>query len=358
MLVENIPAVFFLMFLDEPLSEAYVSPQVEALLGFAQDEWLGNPILWYRQIHAEDKARWSEEAAKLLVSGEPLESTYRVHSRDGHVLHFRCRIEIGRDAAGKPFYGFGVGFDVTQLHETEQALREQVRQLKRANADLEQFAYTAAHDIQTPLRQIHSFAQLVSREYPQEDDKVREWMEYLMSATRRLSALVADIGMYSGIGQAGRVASVDLDDVFLEVLRELEPEIRDSEARIELRSPMPTLVAHRTQMFQLFQNLIGNAVKYRHPDRSPVVELTAIEHDDHWEILIADNGMGIPAEHFQRVFRVFERLHTGPDFEGTGIGLATCKKIVELAGGQITLESQVGLGSVFRFTLPRSTAST
>lgn len=352
-LVENIPAVFFMAFLDEVLGEAYVSPHIEELLGFSNEEWLGDPVLWYKQIHVDDKARWSEEAAQLVVSGEPVDSVYRVHARDGRVIHFRCRVGIGRDEHGRPLFVHGVGVDITELKENEEELRRGIRQLERANADLEQFAYTAAHDLRTPLRQVHSYAQLLEMNFPEESPEAVEYLSMILGGIRKLEALVNDIGSYSGLRGGEEPERVDLNEVLEEVRGSLLPSLEANGATLEVSSRLPVVLAHRSHLLQLLQNLLENALKYRHADRAPAVKIEARERSKQWEISVSDNGIGIAEEYRDKVFLVFERLHASDAYEGTGIGLATCKKIVELLGGRIWVDGNPGQGSTFHFTLPR-----
>jgi signal transduction histidine kinase len=230
----------------------------------------------------------------------------------------------------------------------------QTQELARSNSDLQQFAYVASHDLQEPLRIVSSYAQLFEQRYKgQVDEKGQKWIFYMVDASKRMQALIEDLLMYSRVGtKAKEPAPVDSGLCVDTALANLRLAIQRSGADIT-RDPMPAVVADGLQLTQLFQNLVGNAIKYRDDSRPPAVHIGAeLNHDALCHFSVRDNGIGIDPRFHDRIFGLFQRLHERGKFEGTGIGLAVCKKIVERHGGTIWVESEQGRGSIFHFTLP------
>jgi PAS domain S-box-containing protein len=227
------------------------------------------------------------------------------------------------------------------------------RELARSNAELEQFAYVASHDLQEPLRTVASYAKLLSRRYGDRlDAKADKFIHYIVEGSDRMQALVNDLLLYSRLStQPETCEPIDCNWAVSEAIANLHAAIRKSRATIVYEG-LPTAIADASQFIQLFQNLIGNAIKYSHPDRPPVVRLSASLQDGEWCFAVADNGIGIEAKYRSRIFQIFQRLHARDEYSGTGIGLAICHKIVERHGGRIWVDSEPGCGSTFYFTLP------
>jgi light-regulated signal transduction histidine kinase (bacteriophytochrome) len=242
--------------------------------------------------------------------------------------------------------------DITDRKRLEDALKLRTDNLARSNAELERFAYVASHDLQEPLRMVASFTQLLARRYAGKlDAKADEYIGYAVDGAKRMQQLIADLLALSRVGtRGGEFRDAPLEDVISDVLLNLGPAIQDSGAAVT-HNPLPTVVADRGQMAQLLQNLIGNAVKFRDA-QPPRVHISAVEAEAGWTISMSDNGIGIAPEHAERVFQIFQRLHTRDQYPGTGIGLAVCRKIAERHGGKIWLDSTPGAGTTFHFTLP------
>ncbi|MEO5337171.1 MAG: CHASE domain-containing protein [Magnetospirillum sp. WYHS-4] len=240
-----------------------------------------------------------------------------------------------------------------ELRHSREELADKAEALARSNVDLRQFAYVASHDLQTPLRTVTNYLQLLDKRYKDKlDDNAHEYIGFAVEGAKRMSALIRDLLEYSCIdGKGGDMNPVCLDDVTRQALDNLQTDIQEVGARVEA-APLPLVVGDDIQLVRLIQNLVGNALKYRHPDRSPVVRLDSRREGNKWVISIADNGIGIAPEYFERIFLIFQRLHTADEYEGTGIGLAVCRRIVERHGGRIWVDSLAGEGSTFRFTLP------
>lgn len=242
--------------------------------------------------------------------------------------------------------------DVTERRAAEQALETRARELARSNADLEQFAYVASHDLQEPLRAVVSYLQLLERRYrAQLDERADRYIGHAVDGARRMQALINDLLTYSRVGRRGEeLAPVDAEAMLDRVLASLRVAIEESGATVT-HDPLPTVVVDATQFGQLLQNLVGNGIKFRGED-PPRVHVSAEREDDAWLFSVRDNGIGIAPEYRERVFVLFQRLHGRDEYAGTGIGLAVCKKIVERHGGTLWVESAPGGGSTFRFTIP------
>jgi len=240
-----------------------------------------------------------------------------------------------------------------ELAASKLELERLVAELERSNRDLEQFAYVASHDLQEPLRMVSGFLQLLERRFgPQLEDKAREYINYAVDGAERMSQLIRDLLMFSRVRLDNREPSpIDMNKVFDQVLADCRTTIDETGARI-IREELPIVRGEASQLGQLLQNLIGNAIKFHRPDAVPEVRISAQRQGETWVFAVRDNGIGIAPEHGERVFQIFQRLHNRQDYEGTGIGLAVCQRIVEFHGGRIRVESSPDEGSTFLFELP------
>jgi signal transduction histidine kinase len=238
------------------------------------------------------------------------------------------------------------------LQESEERYRQRAEDLARSNAELEQFAYVASHDLQEPLRMVSSYLQLLERRYQDQlDENASEFIGYAVDGATRMKRLISDLLSFSRVNTRGQEPQItDLNQVVDGVLNNLEVAIKENGADIT-HDPLPHLKTDATQMAQVFQNLIGNAIKFR-SERSLQVHVGAERINGEWQFCVQDNGIGIDPQYADRIFVIFQRLHTREEYSGTGIGLAICKKIVERHGGRIWMESKLGQGSTFFFTLP------
>lgn len=245
-----------------------------------------------------------------------------------------------------------------RLHEAERQghahLQQAADELARSNADLEQFAYVASHDLQEPLRMVSSYTQLLARRYGDRlDSDADQFIAYAVEGATRMQQIITDLLAYSRVGSHGRVVeAVDCHAVVELALSNLRTAIEESDARI-VRGSLPVIAADRAQMVQIFQNLIGNAIKFR-GGAAPEVTIAAERDADGWRFSIRDTGIGIDPRHAERIFTIFQRLHGRGQYPGTGIGLAICKKIVDRHGGRIWVESTPGAGATFAFTIPET----
>jgi signal transduction histidine kinase len=236
--------------------------------------------------------------------------------------------------------------------QAEVDLAKKADELARSNADLEQFAYVASHDLQEPLRMVAAYTQLLSERYRGKlDENADKFIGYASEGALRMQVLIQDLLAFSRIGRAnGTYTMVDCNSVLEELSKTLGPAIEEAGAVIHYGN-LPAIWADRTQIAQLLQNLIGNAIKFR-GEKAPDISIEALKNGELWEFSVADNGIGIAPEFADNIFVVFQRLHARTEYPGNGIGLAICKKIIERNGGKIWVESEAGSGATFKFTLP------
>lgn len=236
----------------------------------------------------------------------------------------------------------------------EQKVSERTEELKKTNSELEQFAYVASHDLREPLRTISNFASLFQSQYKGKiDQRADEYLTFILASTKRMETLIRDLLDYSRIGKTDLdKVEVDFNETLKEVVNDLSNAIDESHAEIHIGS-LPVIKAYPSEIKSLFQNLITNAVKFQKKDRKPVIQITAEKKKKEWLFAVLDNGIGIEEKYYNKLFVLFQRLHSKEAYPGTGIGLVQCKKIVELHGGKIWVESVYGEGSTFYFTIPQ-----
>jgi PAS domain S-box-containing protein len=288
------------------------------------------------------------ESVKRALSGESFVTTMRTHE-----LSYEVAYSPTRDSTGEVTGVIGVARDISESVRAKEALERTAAELRRSNEELEQFAYIASHDLQEPLRMVASYTQLLERRYSaQLDDAAREFIGYAVDGARRMQEFITGLLRYSRVGTEPRVLEeVPLSEVYETAIANLRVAIQESGAHVETE-PLPVVRGDPRQLTQLFQNLIGNALKFRKPNQAPEIHIRATLDGGFWSISIRDNGIGLDPRFSERVFTIFQRLHTRDEYEGTGLGLAICKKIVERHGGRIWVESREGEGATFTFTLP------
>jgi signal transduction histidine kinase len=244
-----------------------------------------------------------------------------------------------------------------ERRRAEEELDERARELARSNADLEQFAYVASHDLQEPLRIVASYTQLLARRYQGKlDPDADDFIAFSVEGINRMQRLISDLLAYSRVGSRPRsLATVDVRRALGIALDNLAHAVTDAGASVT-HGPLPVVTGDEGQLVQLLQNLVGNAIKFRGP-APPVVHVSARPVDREWIFAVTDNGVGIEPQYFERIFVIFQRLHARESYPGTGIGLALCKKIVERHGGRMWVESTPGVGSTFFFALPADAAA-
>jgi PAS domain S-box-containing protein len=322
-------------------------------LGYTEAELQG---LTFQQItYPEDVERDLALVNRVLageIDGYHLEKRF-IH-KQGQAVWALVAIWVVRDSTGAPQYFVSQGADISTQKEIEEALARHARELERSNAELEQFAYVASHDLQQPLRTVASYAELLSERYlGLLDERADRWITYVVDGVNRMQGLIDDLLALARVHIHGG-AFVETDCAAL--VRRTWEQIRQEyavEARLEQKA-LPTVIADAGQLEQLFQNLLDNSLKYSRPHVPLEVQVSAAPagHDPTiWEFIVQDNGIGLDMRYADRIFEIFQRLHHGDQYAGTGIGLAICKRIVERHGGRIRVDSAPGQGASFHFTL-------
>jgi PAS domain S-box-containing protein len=305
-------------------------------------------------IHMEDQTKTMNSYHQAFLQRDNFDHEYRLRRHDGE---YRWLHEIGVPNIdhNNGFQGFiGIALDITERKISVTKLKNYTEELRRSNAELEQFAYVASHDLQEPLRMVSSYTQLLARRYQDKlDNDANEFIGYAVDGANRMQRLIQDLLAYSRVGKRQQaLKKVDSNEIMRNVLRNLQVAIEESNTKISYPDSLPTVKADYSQFEQLLQNLIGNAIKYRDKSRVCEIQINCEQVGNMWQFSIADNGIGIEADYFERIFEIFKRLHGKETYSGTGLGLAVCKRIVDGHGGKIWLESELGKGSIFYFTLP------
>jgi PAS domain S-box-containing protein len=329
------------------------------LFGFPPEEMIGRPIWDF--MAAEDREKTKAGLLQRIADEQPLAPLEREYKRrDGSSVVMEIHQKRIRNAAGRATGLRTFLLDITERKRAEKTLHEQAEKLARSNAELEQFAYVASHDLQEPLRKIQAFGDRLRGKY--DATLGPEGLDYLtrmQNAAARMQVLIQDLLSLSRVASHAKpFAQVDLGDVVRMVISDLEIRIQERSGRVEA-ADLPVLFGDRGQLAQLFQNLIGNGLKFQKPGESPLVKVSSeavILSDGSgaaWRITVEDNGIGFDEKYRERIFQIFQRLHGRSEYEGTGIGLAICRKIVERHGGVIAAHSSPGAGAKFVITLPR-----
>lgn len=317
-----------------------------------RDQFSGTYGAWEATIHPDDLAREDSKIQDVFRGMGHYDSEFRIIWPDKSIRHIKANALVVRDLAGRPQRMIGTSRDVTDQRRAEDELRKTVDELARSNAELERFAYVASHDLQEPLRAVTGCMQLLQKTQGGKlGSGADELIRHAVEGAARMRTLIGDLLAFSRVGTGGKpFEATDCDDALDLAIANLDVTLTENHA-IVTRDPLPTITADPTQLPQLFQNLIGNAVKF-HSDRQPQIHIGAEWQDGIWLFSVEDNGIGIEPQYRERIFVIFQRLHTRAEYSGTGVGLAICRRIVERHGGKIWVESQPGQGTTFYFTLP------
>jgi PAS domain S-box-containing protein len=325
---------------------------------------LGQPAEFF--VNKTDYDLFSKEQAdqyraadqKVMETGQQLDLLEQLPMPNGEVRQIHTLKTSTHDADGNLLGTQLIFWDVTDQKRTEDERNRYAAELERSNRDLEQFAYNVSHDLQSPLRTIASYCQLLQRQFGNElKGEGKDYLANAVEATRRMRRLLDDLLAYSRVSTGPHeMMPVELEAVLAEALRNLAAAIRDNHA-VVTHDRLPTISGDQTQLMQVLQNLINNALTYRRRDVAPRIHIAAEEEPTQWRFEVRDNGVGIDSQDFDRVFHLFQRLDIDDDRPGTGIGLSICKRIVERHGGRIGVKSKKGEGSVFYFTLPKRSAA-
>jgi Amt family ammonium transporter len=358
-LVEKLPVVTFMASLDDTVQELYVSPQIETLLGFTQEEWLDNPVLWFQQLHPDDRDKWVEEFARTCAEGANFRAEYRLFARDGHIVWVQGECQLIRDDDGRPLFLQGVAFDITHLKNAASAQEARLA-AEAANSAKSEFLARMSHEIRTPLNGVVGMIDLLAA--TSMTDIQQRYAQLAREAAGSLLLVINDILDFSKI-EAGKVEvetiEFDLHKIIEDLTLLLAPVAAKKKLSIAsfIRPAVPRrLIGDPSRVRQVLTNLITNAIKFT--DRGRVsIRASQLDNDGddaaRVRIEVQDTGIGIPADRLDRLFQSFSQVDTSTTrkFGGTGLGLVICKRLVELMGGQIGIDSHVGQGTTFWFTL-------
>lgn len=322
----------------------------EHIKGYTAKEIVGKNF----RIFYTAAARADNTPEKILAAaarnGRVQHDDYRVR-KDGTLFWGSVTMTALHNNEGEVTGFIKITRDLTQRKLMEDQTFQYLSKLEMENRELEQFTYIASHDLQEPLRSISTLVELVASEYAGKlDENADSYLRFIRESSNRMSDLIKALLDYSRIGKVKVKEAVDCNQVILNVVDDLRAAIQESKAQVIMEN-LPVVQAYPIELKLLFQNLLSNAIKFRQKDKSPVIRITCVKKEHEYEFTFADNGIGIAPRHQEKVFEIFQRLHNKLQFEGTGIGLAHCKKIVTLHGGRIWLSSIPGEGSQFYFTI-------
>jgi PAS domain S-box-containing protein len=359
LLIDQLPAATFMAWFENGRCELYVSSYIETLLGYTATEWSENPILWYQRLHPDDRQRWNEEFARTVSSAEPFRGDYRFFAADGRIVWIHGEVKVLYDESGRPFM-HGMGYDITELKHTEEDLRQSRDKEQRANRAKSEFLSRTSHELRTPLNIIMGFAEfLIEGELNPLDPKHKEYLQDIYSSGKHLLRLIDDVLDLARV-EAGKMelrlekfsarAAIESVSAGVKVVAQKRKIHIDVAISPEIRQ----VTLDQQKFKQILQNLLSNAIKFT--ESGGVVRIRVQPQDSHhFKLVIKDTGIGIKSEDLPRLFQDFEQLDSGSSrrYEGSGLGLALTKGLVELQGGTITVESQYGVGTSFLVVLPK-----
>ncbi len=339
-----------------------VNAQTERLFGYSKDELHGKEVEILIPKRFVDKHR----SHRGIYSDHPKTRSMGVglelYGRHKNGSEFPVEISLSPLTTEEGTFVSAAIRDISEKKQLENQIREantnlekkvqlRTHELEQKNKELEQFAYVASHDLQEPLRTISSFVDIFKKKYEGSlDAEADKMLEFISGASDRMKILIKDLLDYSRLGRQKNLEVIDCNKLLQEVRADLQILIENTSATI-VSGALPTIRCYPSELKMLFQNLLSNSIKFRHRNRPPKITVQARLEDSHWHFLFQDNGIGINEKFRDRIFVIFQRLHTRSEYEGSGIGLAHCKKIVELHGGKIWVESTVNEGSTFHFTI-------
>lgn len=355
-----------LLILDEKGKIEYASPSVEKTIGYSAEEMIGEKE--QDNLHPEDRKAVLDiyEANAKDLLGKTINQEYRVKKKNGEWIWCDCSITFYKDEVSRQIKLIKVGRDITEKKSVAQALEQKAnelnvknKELKKyidSNMQLENFAYFASHDLKEPLRTIVGFSQLLEKRYKSTLDQTgQEFLNFIIKAANDMNVLIGDLLEYSRVNTPNEeVHEIDLKGLLENVVANVQNLIEEKKGQVSWNELPPTILGNPVKLKQLFQNLIANALKFNRPEESPSIEINVTDEAQYWQVAVSDNGIGIDPEFHEKIFLIFKKLHSKAEYDGTGIGLALCKKIVEQHKGKIWLESTPGQGTTFYFTLSKN----
>lgn len=326
------------------------------LLGYTREELIGDH---YSKIIHPDFLYQAQKEMDILLKGKEIGkwfSHYKMIKKGGEEIDVQARTTSLFNEKGNFVHTICFIMDMSERLKFEKDVLELTDELKHSNQELEQFAYVASHDLQEPLRVVSSYCQMLEEKYKEYhtdiDEEIEKWFSYISEATTRMKCLIKELLDFSRVGRKDKpYENIDLNGLINEVKKDFAITIQETKAEIIVEH-MPSIFAIRFRIYQLFHNLISNSLKFRSTD-PPNINISFCDEGEMWLFCVKDNGLGIDSSHYDRVFGLFKRLYSREEYPGSGIGLALCKKIIEIHRGNIWVDSEVGKGSSFYFSLPK-----
>lgn len=321
------------------------------LTGYGLTEVIGKNCRFLQGVETDKST--VKQLRDAVKNGTYVRVTLKNYRKNGEAFWNDLVMSPVTNAKGKTTHFLGMQLDITERITANEQLQAKSEELERSNHELEQFTYATSHDLQEPLRMINSYIQLLNKRYGDKlDEDALTFLGFATEGAERMQELINDLLSLSKVSSSeNRFTQVDISKTVDRALQNLRMSIEESNAQIIVED-LPELSVDASQIAQLFQNLIGNAIKYRRKDATPKIAISAKKRENSYIFSVSDNGIGIPKEHFERVFTIFQRLHTRTEYAGNGIGLSICSKIIDKHDGKIWVESISGKGSTFYFSLP------
>jgi PAS domain S-box-containing protein len=323
-----------------------------ALTGYTKDQIVGKHGLQIPAVQIDEKMEYWN-LAKSVFKGDDIQGfNFKYAHADGSIRWGEARARIAKRGL---FTGHVIGVlrDITQRKEDENALKKMNKELGRSNRELDDYTYAVSHDLKSPLRTIGSFSNFLLEDYSEQlDDQGKEYLSRMQSATQRMTELIDDLLKISRIGRMDtNIELFDVNEIINEIIADNKSLIENNNGKI-IAGELPSINSQKIWVKQLLTNLVNNGLKFNESS-NPTVWIECEEKEDHYLFSVGDNGIGIEKKHHEKIFKIFQRLHTIEEYPGTGAGLHICKKIVESLGGEISIESKVGKGTTFFFTIPK-----
>ena len=352
-LVERLPIMVYVNPANNISSTTYISPQIETFLGYNQREWLSDLQFWSKALHRDDRQRLLAEVERADRSGEPFDVEYRIMAKDGNVVWVHDQAILLRDPKGTPSFWQGIMIDLTERKQAEKE-REAKLVLETKNAELDRFAYTVSHDLNSPLVTIKGFVGFLKKDITLGNiERAQGDLNHILNAVNKMQELLTGVLALSRAGLTIKEPEeIYYDDLIHNAIELLHGVLEANHVKVIIQPNLPIVLGDSLRLQQALQNLIENAIKYRSAQRPPIIEIGAQGTDQTGMaiLFLRDNGMGVPLEYQDRIFDVFSQVNAKS--EGSGVGLATVKRIIEAHGGRIWVESEMEHGATFYFTLP------
>lgn len=336
--------------LESPEDE-WMSEKFWTELGYDPTKMPHKSSAWQDIINQNDLGVAMEEFNKHCADPNyPYDQVVRYTHKDGSTVYIRCRGLAIRDASGKPIRMLCAHNNITSIMEATAKLKGANQLLEKKNKELEEFSYIASHDLQEPMNTVKGFVDILLEDYEDTlEEEAVEFLNTISDSIDRMKKLVKSLLDYSRLGATKTLGQVDCNQLIKQTLEDLDSKIKDNNATITVED-LPTLEGYETELRLLFQNLIGNAIKFQRPGNKPEISI-GVQKENGWTFSIQDNGIGISTRNQERIFSIFQQLNPKTEFEGTGIGLAHCKKIAAMHNGDIWVQSVLGEGSTFYFNI-------